>query len=216
MTNGQTASFSIQPSFSIQLIGGPTVVLDIGGLRLATDPTFDPPGVYDLGGRTLTKTSGPALSPEEIGAVDAVLLSHDQHVDNLDRRGRDWLATAPVVFSTPAASQRIPGVTPLSNWDRADLAAQSGANVRITGLPAQHGPDRTEHLVGEVTGFLITGDSLPTVYVSGDNASLAVVESIARRVPRVDIAVIFSGAARTPLLGDENLTLGSEQAAKAA
>ena len=26
------------------LVGGPTAVLEYGGLRLLTDPTFDPPG----------------------------------------------------------------------------------------------------------------------------------------------------------------------------
>jgi L-ascorbate metabolism protein UlaG (beta-lactamase superfamily) len=28
----------------ITLVGGPTVLLELGGFRLLTDPTFDPPG----------------------------------------------------------------------------------------------------------------------------------------------------------------------------
>ncbi|GAA4096207.1 hypothetical protein [Nonomuraea soli] len=43
----------------------------------------------------------------------------------------------------------------------------------------QHGPDGTEHLVGEVTGFVLSGEGLPVVDVSGDNASLEVVKRIA-------------------------------------
>jgi CspA family cold shock protein len=39
-------------------------------------------------------------------------------------------------------------------------------------VPALHGPEGSEHLVGEVTGFVLAGPGLPTVYVSGDNASL--------------------------------------------
>jgi L-ascorbate metabolism protein UlaG (beta-lactamase superfamily) len=67
----------------LTLIGGPTVLIEIGGLRLLTDPTFDAPGHY-AGPVPLEKRSGPALSMEQVGEVDAVLLSHDQHLDNLD------------------------------------------------------------------------------------------------------------------------------------
>jgi L-ascorbate metabolism protein UlaG (beta-lactamase superfamily) len=59
---------------SITLIGGPTALIEIGGFRLLTDPTFDQPGDYRLPYATLTKTSTPALTPNDIGTVDAVLL----------------------------------------------------------------------------------------------------------------------------------------------
>lgn len=73
---------------SIQLIGGPTTLREIGGLRLLTDPAFDAPGPVPSGDRTLMKSTGPAVAAEEVGPIDAVLLSHDQHGDNLDRSGR--------------------------------------------------------------------------------------------------------------------------------
>jgi hypothetical protein len=57
---------------------------------------------------------------------------------------------------------------------------------------------------------------LPTVYVSGDNASLSVVRSVAARA-RVDIAILFGGGAKSPrLLGDALLTLDGDGAAAAA
>jgi hypothetical protein len=37
---------------SIQLIGGPTVLLEIGDLRLLTDPAFDAPGPLPSGDQT--------------------------------------------------------------------------------------------------------------------------------------------------------------------
>lgn len=197
------------------MVGGPTTVVDIGGLRLVTDPTFDAPGVYDVGGRVLTKTAGPALSPAEIEPVDAVLLSHDQHADNLDHMGRQWLQRVPVVLTTPAAAQRIQGATALHCWSYIDLLRPEGGSLRITGVPARHGPDNTEHLTGPVTGFVVAGDGLPTVYISGDNASLSVVQAISQQMRPIDAAIIFAGAARTPLLGDHNLTLNSEEAAQA-
>ena len=67
-------------------IGGPTMVVDIGGFRAITDPTFDPAGSeYKTPVYTLHKTQGPALTPEQIGQLDVALVSHDHHFDNLDR-----------------------------------------------------------------------------------------------------------------------------------
>ena len=54
------------------------------------------------------------------------------------------------------------------------------------------------------------------MYVSGDNASLRVVEEVADRIGPVDVAVLFAGAARTALVPGGNLTLTSDEAARAA
>ena len=94
------------PSLAVRYLGGPTAILEIGGLRLLTDPTFDPPGDYPIGGRKLTKTLGAVAGPAEIGTVDAVLLSHDQHPDNLDHEGRKYVSGAPLVLSTPAPARQ--------------------------------------------------------------------------------------------------------------
>jgi L-ascorbate metabolism protein UlaG (beta-lactamase superfamily) len=34
---------------SIRYVGEPNAVIDTGGLRLVTDPTFDPPGNHPIG-----------------------------------------------------------------------------------------------------------------------------------------------------------------------
>ena len=201
----------------IRYLGGPTAVIEAGGLRLVADPTFDPPGDHPVGNRVLTKTSGPVLAPAALGPVDAVLLSHDQHPDNLDRLGRAYLAEAPLVLSTASAEARLGGtVRSLPNWQETELDRPGGGQVQVTGVPAQHGPDGTEHVTGEVTGFVLAGADLPRIYVSGDNASLQVVEAIADRFGGVDVAVLFAGGAQTPLLGDAYLTLTSAAAAEAA
>ncbi|MGO8777785.1 MAG: hypothetical protein ACLPJW_17705 [Rhodomicrobium sp.] len=57
---------------SLTLIGGPTVLIELGLLRFLTDPTFDEPGDYQLPYVTLKKTRGPALPPAGIGSIDAV------------------------------------------------------------------------------------------------------------------------------------------------
>ncbi|MFH9224557.1 MBL fold metallo-hydrolase [Streptomyces lydicus] len=204
-------------ALTVRYLGGPTAVLETAGVRLLTDPTFDPPGDYPIGDRALVKTAGPALDAATLGPVDAVLLSHDQHPDNLDRAGRAFLDGAPLVLSTASAQARLGGtVRALANWAETALPLPDGRTLRITGVPARHGPDGSEHLVGEVTGFLLSGEELPTVYVSGDNASLDVVRTVAERAGTVDVALLFAGGAQTPLLGDAYLTLPSDQAAEAA
>jgi L-ascorbate metabolism protein UlaG (beta-lactamase superfamily) len=196
---------------TVRLVGGPTAVIELGGVRLLTDPTFDPPGDYPTGNRVLTKTTGPAVPAEQVGPVDAVLLSHDQHPDNLDVSGRALLAGVPLVLTTAEAADRLGGrATALPSWERAAVGA-----VTVTAVPAQHGPDGTSHLTGPVTGFVLTGDGLPTVYVSGDNASVDVVRAVAERTGPVDVAVLFAGAARTALI-DGYLTLTAQDAAEAA
>ncbi|MEU8800832.1 MBL fold metallo-hydrolase [Spirillospora sp. NPDC048819] len=205
-------------SLNVRYLGGPSAILEIGGVRFVVDPTFDAPGDYPIGGsRGLTKTGEAVLGPDEIGPIDAVLLSHDQHPDNLDTGGRAYLAGVPLTLTTEAGAGRLGGTArALPGWEHVDLPRPGGGTVRVTGVPAQHGPDGTEHLTGPVTGFVLTGEGLPTVYVSGDNASLDVVRAIAGRFAPVDVALLFAGAAKTPLVGDVHLTLTSEGAAEAA
>ncbi len=96
-------------TLSITLIGGPTALIEIDGFRLLTDPTFDAPGAYQLPHVKLEKLVGPAVTAETIGEVDAVLLSHDQHSDNLDHSGREFLKRAKRVLTTEAGAKRLGG-----------------------------------------------------------------------------------------------------------
>src|SRR5262249_34133464 len=141
---------------NLTLVGGPTLLIEIAGLRLLTDPTFDPPGQYESNEITLKKTIGPAVSAEQIGAVDAVLLSHDHHFDNLDRAGRDFLPKAQTVLTTQSGGGRLgAGAKGLAPWEEAVIRNQAGQQVVITATPARHGPAGIERIAGDVIGFAI-------------------------------------------------------------
>lgn len=88
---------------AISVLGGPTTVIDIAGLRIVMDPTFGPPGEHAY----LTKLQGPAVGAEALGAVDAVLVSHDQHPDNFDDDGRRMALAAPLILTHPGAAGRL-------------------------------------------------------------------------------------------------------------
>jgi hypothetical protein len=66
-----------------------------------------------------------------------------------------------------------------------------------------------------VIGFVLSGPGLPSVYVSGDNASLDLVRMVAGWLGPTDIALLSPGAARTALAAGAFLTLTSEDAAEA-
>ncbi len=189
----------MEEDLRITLVGGPTVLLETSGLRLLTDPTFDPAGSeYTRGPITLKKTAGPALSPEALGRIDAVLLSHDQHADNLDHAGRVMLAQAGSVITTPFGSQRLgEGAVGLKPWQPTSLAAPDDRRLQITATPARHGPPGIEAVSGEVTGFLLASDDQPreAVYISGDTVWFEGVAEVARRYA-VSVIVLFMGAAR--------------------
>jgi L-ascorbate metabolism protein UlaG (beta-lactamase superfamily) len=183
---------------SLQAVGGPTAVIAYAGLRFLTDPTLDEPREYPRPtGATLVKLAGPALRPDDVEPIDAVLLSHDHHEDNLDDGGRAFLSRAGRVLTTREGAERLGGgATGMDPFDRVELERAGGGSVRVTATPAEHGPPEFAAQNGPVIGFYLQAEDWPTVYVSGDNASIRTVAEIARRVPAVDAAVLHAGAAR--------------------
>lgn len=199
----------------VRVLSGPTVLIEYAGLRFLTDPTFDPPGEYPvMPGYAMIKTTGSLLGPDEVGHIDAVLLSHDEHADNLDQAGRQFLPRVPVVYTTVSGASRLgSNALGLVFWEKTTLTAPDGTQVTITGLPARHGPEGSEPVSGDVIGFLLTAEGHPSVYVSGDNASLDYVQQIADRCAPIDTAVLFLGGVRhKPMLDAQLVTLDNTQA----
>jgi L-ascorbate metabolism protein UlaG (beta-lactamase superfamily) len=194
-------------------IGGPTAIIEAGGFRFITDPTFDPAGSkYSLAGGAviLEKSQDPAnIDP---GKIDFVLLSHDQHSDNLDNGGRALLAEVTRTFSTKAAAKRLAGaVTGLDPWETDSITAPDGTTITITATPARHGPAGIEKIAGDVIGFILTigGKGNEEIYITGDTVFYEGVSAVAKKFkPR--FIFLFAGAARTR--GPFNLTMSTNDA----
>jgi L-ascorbate metabolism protein UlaG (beta-lactamase superfamily) len=183
-------------SLRITLIGGPTALIEIDGFRLLTDPTFDPPGDYPLPYVTLTKLASPALALEQLGPVDAVLLSHDQHADNLDHSGRELLDKVDRVLTTKAGAGRLGGhVEGMAPWDTVELS-KSGRSLHVTATPARHGPVGIEPFSGDVIGFVVDSDDAAPIYITGDTVWYAGVAEVAHRF-KPGVVMPFAGSART-------------------
>jgi L-ascorbate metabolism protein UlaG (beta-lactamase superfamily) len=199
----------------ITLIGGPTVLLEACGFRLLTDPTFDPPGRYQLAHTTLSKTARSALTPEDVGAIDAVLLSHDQHADNLDTSGRAFLPRAGRVLTTLAGAQRLGGhAQGMKPWQTQELGGGDGSPLRVTATPARHGPAGIEPYSGDVIGFVLAfPNHARPIYVTGDTVWWDGVAEVARRFS-AGVVLLFAGAAQTR--GPFNLTMNTNDAIETA
>lgn len=181
-------------TFTVQLVNTATVVLQYGDLRIVTDPAFDPAGgEYEHDFATLEKTGDPGQSIDQIGSVDIVLLSHDQHADNFDTSGRDLAAAAPLTITTEVGAGRLDGtVVGLPFW-----ATHQIGDVTVTALPSRHGPDGVDEEMGPTIGFLITSPEGPTVYISGDTVPFDGTDEIVERVGgSIDYALVHAGAVK--------------------
>ncbi len=203
------------PAIEITYIGGPTAIVDVGGMRFLTDPTFDAPGDYPSGTMTLRKTEGPAIASADVGPINAILLSHDQHADNLDPAGRR-LVDRSLTLTTHAGSQRLGGHSVgLAPWESREFRRPDGISLRVTATPARHGPAGIEKLAGDVIGFVISAiePARDLVYVTGDTVWYDGTAEVAQRFSPA-VVLLFAGAARTR--GPFHLTMDTNDAVEAA
>ncbi len=203
------------PDLKLTLIGGPTVLIEYGPFRLLTDPTFDPPGLYRETPVRFEKTSGPAIPVDEIGRLDAILLSHDQHLDNLDASGRALLPSAGKVYTTKAGAGRLAGNTlGLAPFETCRIESPTGEKLWVTATPARHGPIGIEPISGDVVGFALGADKPgDLMYVTGDTVWYEGTAEVAHRFSPC-VVLLFTGAAEPR--GRFHMTMGSEDAIEAA
>ena len=198
-------------------VGGPTALLEFGGVRLLTDPTFDPAGSeFRAAAYVLRKTQGPAIAPDSLGRIDAVLLSHDQHFDNLDASGRELLSRVGRVLTTETGAGRLgPPAQGLAPWQSVEISAPDQRKLRVTATQARHGPAHMDR--GPVIGFVLTYSDAPddSVYVSGDTVWFEDLREISRRFS-IRVAILFMGAARVAAVGPWHLTFTAAEGVEAA
>lgn len=200
-------------------LGTATMLLDVGPFRLLTDPVFDPPGrSYGVLGLARYRRLEAPRRPADLGRIDAVLLSHDQHGDNLDREGLAVARTAGAIVTTRAASARLGhGAVGLDPWQAHELRASDGTRLRITATPARHAPRLLAPIAGPVVGFALEweGQQRGTVWISGDTVLFEGVREVARRL-RVGVAFLHVGRATLGPTGPAHFTFTAEEAVETA
>ena len=197
-------------------IGGPTVLIQVGGWRLLTDPTFDPPGAkYNFGwGTGSVKLAGPAVAGADLGQIDAVLLTHDHPDDNLDLAGRALLPAAGAVVTTVSGSRRLGGETRgLEHWATTALEAPGRPPIEVTATPCRHGPPLSRPVAGDVIGFALgwEGQEHGVLWISGDTVLYDGVRQVAQRL-QVDTALLHLGGVQFPVTGPVRYTMTAKDA----
>ena len=197
-------------------VGGPTLLIEVAGWRLLTDPTFDAPGRdYRFGwGTGSRKLAGPSIPAADVGAIDAVLLTHDHHDDNLDAAGRALLPGAGVVVTTVPGARRLGGgARGLAPWATTRLQAPGRPEIEVVATPCRHGPPLSHPIVGDVIGFALRWDGQRegVLWISGDTVLYDGVREVATRL-RVDTAVLHLGGVRFPVTGPLRYTMTARDA----
>jgi len=155
-------------------VGHSTHLLVVGGARILTDPWF-----FDPAFGALSHASGPAVRPEDLGRLDAVLVSHD-HADHADLRAMDRMDKRAVVLV--ATADLAARVRPLGFSEVAVIApweVRKTSGVVVTAVPGLHD-------IYEI-GFVVGAPGI-NVYFAGDSRLHPDLPAIAERfAPAVSI-----------------------------
>jgi L-ascorbate metabolism protein UlaG (beta-lactamase superfamily) len=207
---------------SVQFIGAATVLIRYQGLTILTDPNFLPRGArVHMGYGTWSKRrTDPGLDFNALPPIDLVILSH-MHEDHFDELVREKLRRDLPIVTTPEASAQLEHFGfqqryALRRWDSLTVR-KGGTRVRITALPARHGPRGATALLPTVMGAMVEFDEGETgaayrIYISGDTVLFDAIAEIPQRFPGIDLALLHLGGER--LLGMIKATMDGEDGAR--
>ncbi|MCX6395418.1 MAG: MBL fold metallo-hydrolase [Propionibacteriales bacterium] len=190
------------PTDSVRIthIGGPTALIEVGGWRILTDPTFDPPGKrYFFGwGTTSRKLAGPSIAAADLGRIDAVLVSHHHHGDNLDPSAQELLPSWGTTVTTKKAAAKLGShCIGLGAWETTTLEAPGKDPITITATPCRHGPVGSDPITGPVIGFSLAwaGQEHGELWVTGDSVLYPGLREVAARL-KVGTMLLHLGSVR--------------------
>ena len=190
---------------TLEFVGTATTLLRLGPFTLLTDPNFLHRGQRAYLGKGLfsKRLTEPSLQPEDLPALDGVLLSH-LHGDHFDRIARERLDRDLPVLTTPAASRKLSSwgfasAHGMATWETAAFGDGS-ASLTVTSVPGRHAPGAFQRAFPPVMGSVLElqeGDAPPfRVYVTGDTLCYPWLRDVSERCGPVDAMVIHLGGTR--------------------
>ncbi len=181
---------------AVTMVGHATLLLQLGGTRVVTDPVFAP-CAGPLGRFGPRRVRPAAWSMEALGPLDAVLLSHN-HFDHCDLAALATFARAGARVVCPLGHRALLGSAGITDVEELDWweATTLPGGARVTLTPAQHwsrrGPtDRRAALWG---GFVVEAGGRVAYYAGDTGWNEGIFRDVAARLPRADVALLPIGA----------------------
>jgi len=206
---------------SVRFIGTATVLIRFAGFTILTDPNFLHKGEHvHLGyGLKAQRLTDPAISFDKLPPIDLVVLSH-MHGDHFDQLVQEKMDRNIPIVTTPEAAGVLAELKfkarhPLNTWDT--LTVRKGdATLRISAMPARHGPPGGEvalpETMGSILEFSAAGGASYRIYISGDTLLYDDLADIPRRFPDIDLALLHLGGTR--ILGVMKVTMDGKDGVK--
>lgn len=190
-------------------------LIEIGDYRILTDPALDNAGkIYHHGyGAISKKTGNPKLTNSTLKKIDLILLSHPQHKDNFDIKGRKFAKSAPLILSTKKIEKEFSNGKGLVPWQTFELFLKGKSHkIIITATPAQHHPNWLPKFIsGDVIGFNIeTNISEKSIYISGDTIYFKGIHEIAKKLNPTFSLIHVGGAEFRYLTGLGKFTMDAK------
>lgn len=183
---------------SVTRIGHACQLIDIGGLRVLTDPWFTQTATYYQGEPVFS-------SVENLGRLDAVVVTHE-HYDHCDLDALvaggfdlDTPLIGPGTVATIARDKGFRDVRVVEAWE-----ATTVGELTVTATPGKHG-------VHEVTFVIQAGGR--TVFFGGDSLRVPELDTIPARFGHVDLAILPTNGLCIRPLNLQQVVMDAEEAA---
>lgn len=181
----------------ITYIGHATLLLDIAGIRILTDPNFE-----EALGRFLPRVTAPGIALEKLPVLDALLLTH-AHFDHLSFKSLDRLPRDIPLYAPNAIAKWLmqKGYTNSVSFNPGQCVSLCNGSLRIHAGQATHQGSRYgfDRWRGAANMYLLESDT-ESVFFAGDTGLTStthhLVEQVLWRADReLDVAMLPIGHA---------------------